>query len=147
MKNQTGAALVLAMLMVALLSGMTVMQMRTSTMDLKMAGAGTLKVNADAILEGNVEQLMAVKTSQQQFSVIKAGEAYVAPNTPGLNIDVKDPKETLSCGRKRQASSDSVFSCRYIHLQLSREYGRKKQAGRTGTNALGLGVEQRIIKT
>ncbi|MCE0558658.1 MULTISPECIES: hypothetical protein [unclassified Motilimonas] len=145
--TQRGISLFISMLMLALLSALTTLLMANASLDLKMAGAAALKIDADQQLEGAIEELLAKNDSALQFASAIKGSQFTLTHISGVSSAVAQVQDQPSCARSRRPSSDGIFACRYLHTKLNRDYGRAKTgSGRLGNNSAGLGIEQKTLK-
>ena len=146
-RKQQGISLFISMLMLALLSALTTLLMANASLDLKMAGAAALKIDADQQLEGAIEELLSQNNASQQFANAIKGSQFTLTHITNVNSVVTQVNDLPSCARSRKPSSDEMFACRYLHTDLDRDYGRAKSGtGKLGNNGISLGIEQKTLK-
>ncbi len=147
MHKQQGIALFISIIFLLLLSGLTTILMTNASLDLKMAGASVARLNADQQLEGAMGELVSHSDARHRFASAVITSKFTVEHIENVTAEVVNIDEQSSCARSRAPSSVGLFSCRYVDTRLTKNYGRaKSEGGYLGTNAAGLGVEQKLLK-
>lgn len=141
MKQEQGAALIIAMLIMVLLVAIGMSLMKTSSQDLKMADAAAERkmlmnmlegANDEALAQGGISTTISNLDDELNFSSAAFAETGVTMT----------PRGEYDCKRSFNASSTNVMtSCKYVDIRVSSQYGK----GNVARLSITAGVEQGII--
>ncbi|MCU4676280.1 pilus assembly PilX N-terminal domain-containing protein [Catenovulum sp. 2E275] len=134
--NQTGAALVVAIVLMALLTSLAVTLMYNSSLDTKMSNAAVLKKTSTNMALGGVNEFI----NKAQNSDV----AFGGRNPLSLNNDIdsvaltgtdltasaqSNVADSTNCPHfKRAQASDSYIRCNRFEIKVEHKYGQNKQA-------------------
>lgn len=139
--KQQGAALIIAMLMLVLLTAIGVALMQTSSQDLKMADAAAEKKMITNMLEGAVDETIFQSGMSNTISNLNNDISFSSSTFDNANGVMSDRGE-FDCKRSFNGSSTNVMtSCKYVDLEITSTYGK----GGIAQAAIAAGIEQAII--
>jgi len=139
--RQQGAALIIAMLIMILLTGIGMSLMRASSQDLKMAGAAAEKKMISNMLEGAIDETLSQTSMSTTLSNLESDISFSSSAFDDTSGTISDRGE-FDCKRSHNASSTNVMtSCKYADVILNSRYGKGDIAQLT----VSAGVEQGII--
>lgn len=142
MKKQKGVVLFFALIVLVIMTVIGVALAVNSTQSLRMAGAGSERVEAAAIANGAIDAVIA-KNNGANF-------ANMSVSTPEVLLGGKQsiipmPKDgtvqDVSCNRTSKASGADLISCRRLEIQSAVTFGREN----LGTLQVTTGIEQEVL--
>ncbi len=145
MRQQQGAALFIAMLILPLLLVLGILVMNNSFLGLKMVDARVLQGESNILLNSAASDIMHSTNIAASFAAATDDQVFTSNKAGGIVTGKIEINGELNCRRRMQASG-SNFKCRYLELELVHDFGRNTSAGtKAAKNVMGLGIEQPII--
>ncbi|GIU47916.1 pilus assembly protein PilX [Shewanella algidipiscicola] len=152
MQKQKGVVLFFSLIVLIIMTVIGVALAVNSTQSLRMAGAGTERIEAKALADGGIAAVLLDKTPAffASMSAIDNGNNYsggtqvltplplVDDGAGGLKVDPKN----VSCQRIDDASGTDLFECRRIEISSQVSFGRDK----LGQLTVVTGIEQQVLK-
>ncbi|NTS76720.1 pilus assembly PilX N-terminal domain-containing protein [Catenovulum sp. SM1970] len=126
-KNQKGAALAVALVMMALLTSLAVTLVYNTSLDTKMATAYALKGDATNRALGGLDEFVYQQKSQAQINLLNLNqempEAQMANTEAFVSASPLAIRKT-ACPRQAVASDTTSVKCHYYRLESQGRYGR-----------------------
>lgn len=156
-KHTEGAVLIVSLVFLISLTAVVAALMQNTTTDMKMSGASEEKVVAtqeavSAIDEVIYNQVAPGQTNEFAKPLIASNfpnnnQALLLPGTKtgataSVDIANNDLKLEADCPHSKSASSNQVFSCNVLKVQVNRNYGRND----INTIEVSSGVAQQLLK-
>ncbi|MGL4711555.1 MAG: pilus assembly PilX family protein [Shewanella sp.] len=141
MKKQQGIVLFFALIVLLLMTLIGVALAVNSTQSLRMAGAGAERIEAKAIADGGLQQVIS-NYQGALFANLNDEKTETEFNgtqrlTPLPLTGVKD----VGCQRTGSASGANLVSCRRVEISSTRTFGRDD----LGQLTVVVGVEQEVL--
>ncbi|MCP3128076.1 PilX N-terminal domain-containing pilus assembly protein [Shewanella sp. KJ2020] len=141
MKKQKGVVLFFALIVLIIMTVIGVALAVNSTQSLRMSGAGTERIEAKAIADGGLEQiisdysgaLLANLNAETDTAVFSGNQKL----TPLPETGVRD----VGCQRTSNATGANLVSCRRVEISSSVTFGRDN----LGSLTVVSGVEQQVL--
>lgn len=141
MKKQKGIVLFFSLIVLIIMTLIGVALAVNSTQSLRMSGAGAERLDAKAIADGGLAQVIAdnsgaplANLSAQQTASTFGGEQVI---TPLPETGVRD----VGCQRTSNATGANLVSCRRAEITSTVAFGRDN----LGTLTVASGVEQQVL--
>jgi type IV pilus assembly protein PilX len=142
--SQQGAALIMAMLMLILLSMLGATLLSGANQELKTAGAASERTVAEHWLEGELNKVLIDEELSSVISTMIMNVSIEAASRLSGASGTLEATDEVNCKRSFSASSTNVTPvCRYIRVENSRTYGKAGVASQT----IAAGVEQPLLST
>lgn len=141
MKHQQGVVLFFALIVLIIMTVIGVALAVNSTQSLRMAGAGSDRLEAKALADGGLE-LVISKFKGAPFANLNAVSSQAEFNgtqllTPLPLTGVKD----VGCQRSSKASGANLIKCRRLEVSSTANFGREN----LGQLTVVTGIEQEIL--
>ncbi|QUN04912.1 pilus assembly PilX N-terminal domain-containing protein [Shewanella yunxiaonensis] len=141
LKRQSGVVLFFALILLIVMTVIGVALAVNSGQSLRMAGAGSERIEAKAIADGGLAAVINANAGSS-FATMNSQTTVTAFNgnqtiTP---LPKDDPKD-VGCQRTVNATSANLISCRRIEVTNTVAYGRDDMGSLTVTT----GVEQQVL--
>uniref|UniRef100_Q0HS88 Type IV pilus assembly protein PilX n=1 Tax=Shewanella sp. (strain MR-7) TaxID=60481 RepID=Q0HS88_SHESR len=151
MKKQKGVVLFFALIVLIIMTVIGVALAVNSTQSLRMAGAGSERVEAKALADGGVDAVLNAKTKAflATMTAIDSNNNYSGGRqtlTPlplvddGTGTLVVQPKN-VSCQRSLNASGTDLFKCRRVEISSAVAFGRDN----VGQLTVITGIQQEVL--
>ena len=141
LKRQSGVVLFFALILLIVMTVIGVALAVNSGQSLRMAGAGSERIEAKTIADGGLAAVINANSgssfaslSSQKTSTEFNGNQIITPLP-------KDDAKDVGCQRTTNASSASLISCRRIEITNTVGYGRDN----LGSITVATGVEQQVL--
>ncbi|MCG9695992.1 pilus assembly PilX N-terminal domain-containing protein [Shewanella sp. Isolate11] len=141
LKRQQGVVLFFSLIILVMMTVIGIALAVNSTQSLRMAGAGAERVDAKAVADGGLAQVIA-NNSGAPFANLAAssiasefGSEQVI--TPLPLTGVKD----VGCQRTANATGANLVSCRRVEVTSTVGFGREN----LGSLTVAAGVEQQVL--
>jgi len=143
--RQSGAVLVVAMLILPLLLVLGVLAMNSSFFGLKMVDARAVRGESNILLHSASNEILDRPNSELGFAS--------ATTTTSNTFSYEDVEATVVVNSdvgvpcKRSANASSIdFECKYLQVDFVHTFGRMKTNGKKwAENAMSVGIEQPYI--
>ncbi|MGL4476056.1 MAG: pilus assembly PilX family protein [Shewanella sp.] len=141
MKKQQGVVLFFALIVLLIMTVIGVSLAVNSTQSLRMAGAGSERIEAKAIADGGLQSVIA-KYQGVLFANLNTvtNEALFDGKQQLTPLPVPGGKN-VGCQRTANASGANVVSCRRFEISSTRTFGREQ----LGQLSVVAGIEQQIL--
>lgn len=151
-RNQQGIVLFFSLIVLIIMTVIGVALTVNSTQSLRMAGAGAERIEAKALADGGLAEVLAAKPkaylatlSQIDTNNSYSGGAQVLTPLPLVddgsgNLIVK--KGTFTCLPNHAANQSNKFGCRRVEISSQVNFGREK----LGQIIVVTGIEQERFK-
>ncbi|MDF0534461.1 pilus assembly PilX N-terminal domain-containing protein [Shewanella sp. A32] len=144
LKRQSGVVLFFALILLIVMTVIGVALALNSGQSLRMAGAGSERIEAKAIADGGLAAVIS-NTSAATFATISGSEDpthYLGGSQTLTPLPVSSAtSQNVSCQRTAAASGTNLISCRRIEISNSVQYGRDNM----GTIEVRQGIEQEVL--
>ncbi|MCG9730003.1 pilus assembly PilX N-terminal domain-containing protein [Shewanella sp. Isolate13] len=141
MKKQQGVVLFFALIVLIVMTVIGVALAVNSTQSLRMAGAGAERVEAKAIADGGLAQVIADNAGARfaNLPAVATAELFGGSQvlTPLPEAGVRD----VACQRTANATGANLVSCRRVQITSTVTFGRDN----LGTLTVASGVEQQVL--
>jgi type IV pilus assembly protein PilX len=141
MKRQQGIVLFFSLIVLIIMTLIGVALAVNSTQSLRMAGAGSERIEAKAIADGGLEQVIADNTgasfanlSAKRFDTVFNGAQVITPLPEIGSLYV-------GCQRTSQATGANIVNCKRAHITNTVTFGRNLY----GTLTVAAGIEQQVL--
>jgi type IV pilus assembly protein PilX len=141
MKKQKGIVFFFSLIILVIMTVIGVALAVNSTQSLRMSGAGAERLEAKAIADGGLAQVIAdnsgallANLSARKNASVFGGEQVI---TPLPEASVRD----VGCQRTANATGANLVSCRRVEVTSTVAFGRDK----LGTLTVASGVEQQVL--
>ncbi|ABI40022.1 type IV pilus assembly protein PilX [Shewanella sp. MR-4] len=147
MRRQKGVVLFFALIVLIIMTVIGVALAVNSTQSLRMAGAGAERIEAKAIADGGLEQVIDDYSGAKLANLADVKDESVLPSSQKFETSQKlvPLPETgvrdVGCQRTTNATSADLISCRRVEVSSSVEFGRNK----LGSLTVVSGVEQQVL--
>jgi Tfp pilus assembly protein PilX len=140
--HQSGAALVMAMLMLLMLSFLGAIVLSNANMDLKMTSAAGSRLVAVHQAEGALNAITSDATLSTTIATMTKGQVIDTSTLLTGSLGDLEMVTEVECKRSYEASSTNALpSCRYVRLELNQTYGKAGVA----TTSVHAGLEQPLL--
>ncbi|MGL4448393.1 MAG: pilus assembly PilX family protein [Shewanella sp.] len=141
MKKQQGIVLFFALIVLIIMTVIGVALAVNSSQSLRMSGAGSERIEAKAIADGGLEQVM-VKYQGPLFANLNAVKTEALFNgaqqlTP---VPLVGP-QNVGCQRTANATGANLVNCRRVEISSTKTFGRDN----LGQLTVVAGVEQQVL--
>ncbi len=151
MKKQKGAVLFFSLIVLLIMTVIGVALAVNSTQSLRMAGAGSERIEAKALADGGVAAVLIAKSKAflATMTAIDSSNTYSGGTqtlTPLPLVDdghgnlIVQPKN-VACQRSMNASGTDLFKCRRVEVSSKVTFGRDN----LGQVTVITGVEQEVL--
>lgn len=141
--KQAGVVLFFALILLIVMTFIGVALAVNAGQSLRMAGAGTERIEAKALADGGLANaLNTVLPSYWATIVLDEGETSVAND--GLTytpLPIGNVPKSVACQRSSEASATNLIACRRIEISNNVVYGRDDLGSITVTQ----GIEQEVL--
>ncbi|WP_286235264.1 pilus assembly PilX family protein [Thalassotalea sediminis] len=155
--KQRGVVLIVSLVFLISLTAVVAALMQNTTSDVKMSGASEEKMVAtqagvsavdeviyNQLAPGNAN-VFARTIADSNFPNNNQGELLPNSKTGAVaSVDITNNEFKLEadCSHSRSASSNQVFACNVLNVQVTRNYGR----GNNSTVEVNSGVSQQLLR-
>lgn len=143
MKKQEGIVLFFALIVLIIMTVIGVALAVNSTTSLRMAGAGSERIEAQSIAGGGLDE--AIENSKGSTLANMAVETTLTSTLGSKQLLTPMPKDgtvqDVSCQRSTKASGANLVSCRRIEISSSASFGRDN----LGQLTVVAGIEQQVL--
>lgn len=141
MNNQKGIVLFFSLIVLVIMTVIGIALAVNSTQSLRMSGAGAERIEAKAIADGGLEQVIANNAGSllANMSAPTSASEFNATQviTPLPETGVRD----VGCQRTTNATGANLVSCRRSEVTSSVAFGRNN----LGSLTVAAGVEQQVL--
>lgn len=141
MKKQQGIVLFFALIVLLLMTLIGVALAVNSTQSLRMAGAGAERIEAKAIADGGLQQVIDKYQGALFANLMKKEDVTFFNGDQSLIPLPLSGAKDLSCQRTGSASGANLVSCRRVEISSTRTFGRDD----LGRLTVVVGVEQEVL--
>ncbi|MCH1928593.1 pilus assembly PilX N-terminal domain-containing protein [Shewanella sp. A25] len=146
MKKQKGVVLFFALIVLIIMTVIGVALAVNSTQSLRMAGAGSERIEAKALADGAIDRVLLnnsaaelAKLAEKDDSTFLDGNQTLTPLP--LDSDGNPDAKDVSCQRSSKASGTDLFKCRRLEISSSVNFGREN----LGRLTVVTGIEQEVL--
>ncbi|MGL4612670.1 MAG: pilus assembly PilX family protein [Shewanella sp.] len=141
MKKQQGIVLFFALIVLIIMTVIGVALAMNSSQSLRMSGAGSERIEAKAIADGGLEQVM-LKYQGPLFANLNAvkTEALFSSVQQLTPVPLVGP-QNVGCQRTANATGVNLVNCRRVEISSTKTFGRDN----LGQLTLVAGVEQQVL--
>ncbi len=141
MKKEQGMVLFFTLVILVIMTVIGVALAVNSTQSLRMSGAGSERIEAQAVANGGLEQLIANYSgalfanlsNEQTVNLFNSTQVI----TPLPEVGVRD----VACQRTSNATGTNLVACRRAQITSLAQFGRQN----LGTVTVAAGVEQQVL--
>lgn len=151
MQKQKGVVLFFSLIVLIIMTVIGVALAVNSTQSLRMAGAGTERIEAKALADGGIAAVLLDKTpaflatmsNVDNANNYSGGTQVLTPlplvddGAGGLKVEPKN----VSCQRSADASGTDLFKCRRVEVSSTVSFGRDN----LGQLTVITGIEQEVL--
>jgi len=112
-----------------------------STQSLRMSGAGSERIEAKAIADGGLEQIISDYSGEQFANLNAVTETSVFNSNQKLKPLPDAGVRDVGCQRTANATGANLVSCRRVEISSSVTFGRDN----LGSLTVVSGVEQQVL--
>ncbi|GIU36223.1 MULTISPECIES: PilX N-terminal domain-containing pilus assembly protein [Shewanella] len=141
MKKQKGVVLFFALIVLIIMTVIGVALAINSTQSLRMSGAGSERIEAKAIADGGLEQIISDYSGEQFANLNAVTETSVFNSNQKLKPLPDAGVRDVGCQRTANATGANLVSCRRVEISSSVTFGRDN----LGSLTVVSGVEQQVL--
>ncbi|MFB2686755.1 pilus assembly PilX N-terminal domain-containing protein [Shewanella sp. FJAT-51649] len=141
MRKQKGIVLFFALIVLVLMTVIGVALAVNSTQSLRMSGAGAERIEAKAIADGGLEQVISDYSGEQLANLNAEADTTVFNSRQTLKPLPETGVRDVGCQRTSNATGANLVSCRRAEISSSVTFGRDN----LGSLTVVSGVEQQVL--
>ena len=143
MQKQQGMVLFFSLIVLIIMTVIGVALATNSNMSMKMAGAGSERIEASIIANGALDKVIDDNKGSNFANMTDETASSVMGETQSmLPLPDNGTVQDVSCQRSGNASSANLISCRRIEISSSASFGKND----IGNLTVVAGVEQEVLK-
>ncbi|MEZ9367855.1 PilX N-terminal domain-containing pilus assembly protein [Shewanella sp. 10N.286.51.B2] len=141
MKKQQGIVLFFSLIVLIIMTVIGVALAVNSTQSLRMAGAGAERIEAKAVADGGLAQVIDNYSGAPFANLLDVTDEAEFEATQKLTPLPEGAVKDVACQRTSRASGANLISCRRVQITSTVSYGR----GGLGSLTVASGVEQQVL--
>lgn len=141
MKRQKGVVLFFALIILIIMTVIGVALAVNSTQSLRMSGAGSERIEAKAIADGGLEQIVSDYSGEQFANLNVVTDTAVFNSSQKLKPLPETGVRDVGCQRTANAMGANLVNCRRVEISSTSIFGRDN----LGQLTVVAGVEQQVL--